>query len=666
MRRISSSTSFVSTKPASAGPRKGIVLLAVLVVVVLLTLAAYEFSDLMGAEHRAAEGNRRILQAHILADSGVNYAAALLSNPESFTSTLNSNPYNNSAIFQSVIVQPSDQPYRQGRFSIVAGVPPAGTTGTPGQPYVFGVVDESSKINLNALMSMDSSGQIAYNVLMNLPNMTDDVANSIIDWMDPDSTPRTDGAEDDYYSSLTPPYHCKNGPLDSLEELLLVKGMTPQLLFGNDLNRNGILDPEEDDGTGVLDQGWSQYLTVLSREQNVDSQVNPRIYLNNSDLNALYNQLNAVVGPQLATYIVAYRLYGPASGSGSGGGNGNTSAGGNGAGGNGAGNGGGAGGGGGNNPGGMGGSAPPGGGGNGGAGSTRGAGSQAGNTGGAGAGGMTASPGGGAGGAGAGGGAGGAGAGGGRGGAGPGGGAAMAGPTGGGINAGGGSAQGSSSQLSRNSLNTSLSPSQSISSVFQLINSSVNVPAGGSTTVTTNVAVSPNGQSASSTTNSSTTTTTISYPSPLNDPSQLGQLLPLLLDETTTSKKSELPPRINVNTASAAVLATLPGLTESDVQNIVQNQPNYSSGETPDPAYQTTAWLITIANLSTSKVQAVDSYITARSQVYRVQSMGTFDKGGPTARIEAVIDTNGGRPRILSYRDLTDLGRGFDPSQLNP
>jgi len=179
----------------------------------------------------------------------------------------------------------------------------------------------------------------------------------------------------------------------------------------------------------------------------------------------------------------------------------------------------------------------------------------------------------------------------------------------------------------------------------------VNVPAGGSTTVTTNVAVSPNGQSASSTTNSSTTTTTISYPSPLNDPSQLGQLLPLLLDETTTSKKSELPPRINVNTASAAVLATLPGLTESDVQNIVQNQPNYSSGETPDPAYQTTAWLITIANLSTSKVQAVDSYITARSQVYRVQSMGTFDKGGPTARIEAVIDTNGGRPRILSYRD---------------
>jgi len=653
MRRKSSSPSSVGAKQASASPRRGIVLLAVLVVIVLMTLAAYKFSDLMSAEHQAAQGNRRILQAHILADSGIHYTAALLSNPESFTSTLNSNPYNNSAIFQSVIVQPADEPYWQGRFSIVAGIPPAGTTGAPGQPYVFGVVDESSKINLNALLSLDSSGQVAYNVLMNLPNMTDDVANSIIDWLDPDSTPRTDGAEEDYYSSLTPPYHCKNGPLDSLEELLLVKGVTPQLLFGNDLNRNGILDPEEDDGTGVLDQGWSQYLTVLSREQNVDSQGNARIYLNNSNLNALYNQLNAVVGPQLATYIVAYRIYGPASGSGSGSG-GNTGAGGNGAGASGAGNGGGGGNNsGGNNPGGMGGSAPSAGGGNGGAGFSSGAGNQAGGA--AGAGGMGASTGGGAGGAMAGGGGGGAGAGSGGG---------MAGASGGGMNAGGGSTQGSSGQLSRNSLNTNLTPSQSISSVFQLINSSVNVPAGGSTTVTTNVAVSPNGQMASSTTNSSTTT--ITYPSPLNDPSQLSQLLPLLLDETTTSQKSELPPRINVNTASAAVLATLPGLTESDVQNIVQNQPNYSSGETPDQAYQTTAWLITIASLSTSKVQALDSYITARSQVYRVQSMGTFDKGGPTARIEAVIDTNGGRPRILSYRDLTDLGRGFDPSQLNP
>ena len=51
---------------------------------------------------------------------------------------------------------------------------------------------------------------------------------------------RTNGAKESYYSGLTPPYHCKNGPLDSLEEMLLIKGVTPQLLFGNDKNRNGV------------------------------------------------------------------------------------------------------------------------------------------------------------------------------------------------------------------------------------------------------------------------------------------------------------------------------------------------------------------------------------------------------------------------------------------
>ena len=69
--------------------------------------------------------------------------------------------------------------------------------------------------------------------------------------------------------TLDQPYRCKNGPLDSIEELLLVKGVTMGLLFGNDRNRNGVLDPDEDDGSGVLDRGWAAYLTIHSREQNV-------------------------------------------------------------------------------------------------------------------------------------------------------------------------------------------------------------------------------------------------------------------------------------------------------------------------------------------------------------------------------------------------------------
>src|SRR5262249_6309153 len=155
-------------------------------------------------------------------------------------------------LFQGIAVREDSEPRSQGRVSIIA---PLGPDDAPSesQPYRFGVTDECGKINLNSLMKVDSSGQVLYNMLIQLPNMTEDIANSILDWLDPDEEPRESGAESDTYSAMTPPYRAKNGPLDSVEELLLVKGVVPQLLFGNDRNRNGILDPNEDDGgTGMV------------------------------------------------------------------------------------------------------------------------------------------------------------------------------------------------------------------------------------------------------------------------------------------------------------------------------------------------------------------------------------------------------------------------------
>src|SRR5207302_1022705 len=82
-------------------------------------------------------------------------------------------------------------------------------------------------INLNALLRLnpnDKDGKTAKQILMALPNMTDDVADSILDWLDPDDDPRPNGAESNYYSALG--YSAKNGPMDSLDELLMVKGVT--------------------------------------------------------------------------------------------------------------------------------------------------------------------------------------------------------------------------------------------------------------------------------------------------------------------------------------------------------------------------------------------------------------------------------------------------------
>jgi general secretion pathway protein K len=69
----------------------------------------------------------------------------------------------------------------------------------------------------------------------------DTIVDSILDWIDTDDLYREHGAENDYYKNLPNPYKAKNGPLDTLEELLLIKGMSPDILFGTK-ERKGLIN----------------------------------------------------------------------------------------------------------------------------------------------------------------------------------------------------------------------------------------------------------------------------------------------------------------------------------------------------------------------------------------------------------------------------------------
>lgn len=92
------------------------------------------------------------------------------------------------------------------------------------------LIDEGSKININRV-----SDETLRRVLSNLgvdSARRDVLVDSIMDWRDPDDLHRTNGAESDYYAALSPAYTPKNGPLDSVEELLWIRGMTPGLFFG--------------------------------------------------------------------------------------------------------------------------------------------------------------------------------------------------------------------------------------------------------------------------------------------------------------------------------------------------------------------------------------------------------------------------------------------------
>src|SRR5436853_5224849 len=58
------------------------------------------------------------------------------------------------------------------------------------------------------------------------------VADSILDWIDTDNGTHLNGVESDYYEGLEPPYSAKNGPLDDLSELLLIRGVTQDIYWG--------------------------------------------------------------------------------------------------------------------------------------------------------------------------------------------------------------------------------------------------------------------------------------------------------------------------------------------------------------------------------------------------------------------------------------------------
>lgn len=129
-----------------------------------------------------------------------------------------------------------------------------------GQRPAFGLIPAAGRLDVNAVPAAP---------LAALPGMTPEIAAAIIDWRDADETPQEGGAErgDGAYAGAAVPYAPRNGPIAVLDELRLVRDVTPLLWAGEDANRNGLLDAGEDaDGDGRLAPGLIDLLTVESRE----------------------------------------------------------------------------------------------------------------------------------------------------------------------------------------------------------------------------------------------------------------------------------------------------------------------------------------------------------------------------------------------------------------
>ena len=358
--------------------RSGFILVLVVVVIAIASLAALYFSEAMLLSHESARISTARLQARMCAESGAQSIRLFLAY-DKLTQAEQGGTWDNPTMFQALNVIPDIDPNRRGNVSVIS--PSLDEFGNL-TGFRYGLQNESAKLNLLTLVQLDalaSSGDLTSaglsdqggddassglasaamatdlvsdisaaatstltsDILMALPGMTEEIADALLDFLDEDDEPRPYGAEyTDYYSQLESPYQPANGPINSIEQLLLVRGVTPALLFGYDENRNGVLDQNESNkmnqgiepglAPGALPtsstdpdveppppMGWAPFLTIHSQEKNFTRDGYERININSDDLQTLYEQLSEVLQNETwATFIVAYRLAGQAGGNG--------------------------------------------------------------------------------------------------------------------------------------------------------------------------------------------------------------------------------------------------------------------------------------------------------------------------------------------------------------
>ncbi len=125
--------------------------------------------------------------------------------------------------------------------------------GNAGFKYV--ITDEDGKVNINTA-PLERLKYIFGESGVDVTEV-DTIVDSIVDWRDTNDLHMLNGAEEDYYTSLDNPYSCKDGPFDHVEELLLVKGMNEEILYGS---------KEEDGDEEKAYEGVERYLTVYGSD----------------------------------------------------------------------------------------------------------------------------------------------------------------------------------------------------------------------------------------------------------------------------------------------------------------------------------------------------------------------------------------------------------------
>ena len=190
---------------------RGIALLIILWVMTVLTVMAFSFTVMTRAESYGTMAFKEQTEKKLLAEAGIERGIM-----EIIYRSTNRN--------QAVVLEGMEAWKPDGT---------AHTVDMGGGGCMVRIIDESGKISLNGLT--DSSGIVMKKLLTNrgiASEHADIIVDSILDWKDADDLHRLSGAESDYYLSLAKPYKARNQDFETLEELILVRGITPDILYG--------------------------------------------------------------------------------------------------------------------------------------------------------------------------------------------------------------------------------------------------------------------------------------------------------------------------------------------------------------------------------------------------------------------------------------------------
>ncbi len=201
---------------------QGIAIIVVMVSIFVLSALAAEFAARMKVEARLSMYSSNDSEMEWLARSGIEWARYLVGEQL----TVPNEPYDS-----------LDQVWAGGP----GGTNDGALTGISlseehqqghGKWKVVSIVDTERKYNINMALNNEAVLQQALILIGTDASQISTIVASVEDWLDRDDETHSSGAETEYYQSLNPPYVAKNGPIDDISELLLIKGVTPDIYWG--------------------------------------------------------------------------------------------------------------------------------------------------------------------------------------------------------------------------------------------------------------------------------------------------------------------------------------------------------------------------------------------------------------------------------------------------